>query len=283
MADEYPVSQPDNKALGVVIGISVKKIRRGRYQPRWHFDDKALWELVQNIIDLNGNLVEPIIVRPAPGTDEFELIAGERRWRAFKLGNFETIPAIVRHVDDETAALMAYSENEFREPLNSLEKAKIWLRMRNDFDWRQEDLAKRISVDRGVIANHERLLKLPEPVQEHLAVGDLTESKARLLHGLAEKLACSIADEAVAKGLSLREIEALVKRAKKDQPPAPVRRREDPDVARWLRRFSEVIGFQTELEQAKGKEKGGYLKIRYYELSDLSSIQSRLGVRSGDG
>lgn len=275
----------DIKTLGSVSGIPVAKIRRGRYQPRWNFDEKALFELVQNILVL-GCVLEPIIVRPIPVTDLFEIIAGERRWRASKLARFDYVPALIRNVDDQTAALMAYSENEYRESLNSLEKAKLWKLMRTDFSWRQEDLARELGIDRGVIANHERLLTLPEPVQAHLGVGDLTESKARLLHALPSKLACQIADQVVTQQLSLRELATLIKKHRATatgDKAKPEPKREDPNVARWLSRMSERIGFPTELETAKSGEKGGYLKIRYYELSDLSSIQSRLGVRNADG
>jgi ParB family chromosome partitioning protein len=195
--------------------LPVSQVRPNPYQPRQHFDTERLQELASSL--QTQGLLQPIVVRRQ--LDGFELIAGERRWRAAHLAGLETIPALVRRASDEEVLALALLENLQREDLNPLEEARAYQRLQTEFHLRQEDVAQHVGKDRSSIANALRLLKLPPVLQEDLEAGRLTMGHARALLALeSEEEQLRLRDQILASGLSVRETEGHV-RAQKRTPP----------------------------------------------------------------
>ena len=195
--------------------LPVSQVRPNPYQPRQHFDTERLQELASSL--QTQGLLQPIVVRRQ--LDGFELIAGERRWRAAQIAGLETIPALVRRASDEEVLGLALLENLQREDLNPLEEARAYQRLQTDFHLRQEDVAQYVGKDRSSIANALRLLKLPQVLQEDLEAGRLTMGHARALLALeSEEEQLRLRDQILATGLSVRETEAHVRAQKRTAP-----------------------------------------------------------------
>lgn len=195
--------------------LPVSQVRPNPYQPRQHFDTERLQELASSL--KTQGLLQPIVVRRQ--LDGFELIAGERRWRAAHLAGLETIPALVRRASDEEVLGLALLENLQREDLNPLEEARAYQRLQTEFHLRQEDVAQYVGKDRSSIANALRLLKLPPVLQEDLEAGRLTMGHARALLALeSEEEQLRLRDQILASGLSVRETEAQVRTQKRTAP-----------------------------------------------------------------
>ena len=195
--------------------LPVSQVRPNPYQPRQHFDTERLQELASSL--QTQGLLQPIVVRRQ--LDGFELIAGERRWRAAQIAGLETIPALVRRASDEEVLGLALLENLQREDLNPLEEARAYQRLQTDFHLRQEDVAQYVGKDRSSIANALRLLKLPQVLQEDLEAGRLTMGHARALLALeSEEEQLRLRDQILATGLSVRETEAQVRAQKRTAP-----------------------------------------------------------------
>jgi ParB family chromosome partitioning protein len=192
--------------------LPVSQVRPNPYQPRQHFDPERLQELAHSL--QTQGLLQPIVVRRQ--LDGFELIAGERRWRAAHLAGLETIPALVRRASDEEVLGLALLENLQRDDLNPLEEARAYQRLQSEFHLRQEDVAQYVGKDRSSIANALRLLKLPRVLQEDLETGRLTMGHARALLALeSEEAQLRLRDQILASGLSVRETEAHVRAQKR--------------------------------------------------------------------
>ncbi len=266
----------EESAFGLKI-LSPEQLVPGRYQPRSHFDQKSLLELGQSFLENGIGIIEPIVVRPKPGAGNlYEIVAGERRWRAAQLVSQARIPCMVRNFTDLQALQAALVENDQRKDLNSVERAKAYQMAIEEFELTHEALGQMLGASREVITNHLRLFTLPLAVQELLGYGRLTESKVRCLYGLPAADAVRIARQAAEEGLGYRQIEALAKAAKRPGRAAAAPEREDPDERRWLQAVSEKLGHEALLEKAKKGQKGGYLKIRYLSMDDLSSITKKL-------
>ena len=195
--------------------LPVSQVRPNPYQPRQHFDTERLQELASSL--KTQGLIQPIVVRRQ--LDGFELIAGERRWRAARLAGLETIPALVRRASDEEVLGLALLENLQRDDLNPLEEARAYQRLQTEFHLRQEDVAQYVGKDRSSIANALRLLKLPPVLQEDLEAGRLTMGHARALLALeSEEAQLRLRDQILASGLSVRETEAQVRAQKRSAP-----------------------------------------------------------------
>lgn len=272
----------DESVFGLKI-LSPEQLVPGRYQPRSNFDRQSLLALGQSILSDIG-MMSPIIVRPKPGAGNlYEIVAGERRWRAAQLVSMDRVPCMVRNFNDLQAMKAALEENDKRKDLNSMERAKAYKMAIEEFDLTHESLGKMLggefgekSKSREVITNHLRLFSLPVAVQELLGEGRLTESKVRFLFGLPAADAVRIARQAVEDGLGYRQIEALAKAAKRPARAPSTPEREDPDERRWLQAVSERLGHEALLEKSKKGQTGGYLKIRYLSMDDLSSITKKL-------
>lgn len=202
--------------------LLVDQLQPGQYQPRQQFEDAALQELADSI-KVQG-VVQPIIVRPV-GTDKYEIIAGERRWRASKLAGLDRVPVVIRQADSQATLAMALIENIQREDLNPIETAIGLKRLLKEFDLTQQAVADAVGRSRAAVSNLLRLLKLPKDIQESLHKGDLSMGHARAIISLPEPVQKELASKAIDKGWSVREIEEaaqqilvpkkLVKNAKK--------------------------------------------------------------------
>ena len=246
-------------------------IQRGKYQPRRDMDPQALEELAQSI--KAQGVMQPIVVRPI-GSGRFEIIAGERRWRASQQAGQETIPAMVRDVPDETAIAMALIENIQREDLNPIEEAVALQRLQQEFQLTQQQVAEAVGKSRVTVANLLRLIALPEVIKTMLSHGDLEMGHARALLGLPENQQVEGARHVVARGLTVRQTEALVRQwlSGKQEPAEPVK--PDPDIARLEQRLAERLGSAVQIRH--GKKGKGQLVIGYNSLDELQGVLAHI-------
>lgn len=257
--------------------LPVEVLVPGRFQPRTEFDLAALRRLSESMLKNDLGVIEPLVVRPKAGAGGlYEIVAGERRWRAAQMAGFDRVPCMVRHYDDLQAMVAALTENEDREGLNSYERARTYRMAVDEFKLSHQECADLFRLSRALITNHLRLFALPEAVQAHLAAGRLTEVKVRPLQGLPAGDAVRVADEAVALELSSRQIELKVKSLHVKAAVKPAIK-QDPDERIYIERVSQMLGHPVELEKIAGPgATGGYLKVRYLTIDDLGSITRKL-------
>lgn len=251
--------------------IPVELVERGRYQPRRDMSPEALEELAESI--RAQGVMQPIVVRPI-STNNFEIIAGERRWRAAQLAGLKRIPAVVRYVEDEAAIAMALIENIQREDLNPMEEALALSRLKEEFELTHQQVADAVGKSRAMVTNLLRLLSLEESARRMLEHGDLEMGHARALLGLQGEDQAEAARLVVAEGLNVRQTEALVREfgKPKPEPKAPVA--QDPNVKALMRELSERLGAPVDIKQgAKGK---GKLVISYSSLDELEGILAHI-------
>jgi len=246
-------------------------IQRGKYQPRRDMDPSALEELA-NSIKAQG-VMQPIVVRPIGG-GRFEIIAGERRWRASQQAGLDKIPAMVREVPDEAAIAMALIENIQREDLNPIEEAVALQRLQQEFELTQQQVADAVGKSRATITNLLRLIALPEEIKTLLSHGDLEMGHARALLGLPLEQQVEGARHVVARGFTVRQTEALVRQwlNSKEKPAEKVKA--DPDINRLEQRLAEKLGAPVQIKHGqKGK---GQLVIRYNSLDELQGVLAHI-------
>ena len=253
--------------------IDIDRIKRGRYQPRQVFEPEALQGLADSI-SAQG-VVQPIVVRPEG--DHFELVAGERRWRAAQLAGLQKIPAVIRELDARATAAIALIENIQREDLNPLEEAQAFMRLIEEFDLTHQQVADSVGRSRAAVSNMLRLLDLAEPVKEQVNKGLLDMGHARALLALIRHDQIEVAMIVVNRGLSVRETEQLVKKTlttqDKGKAQAPV---SDPDVKRLETRISEKLGAGVKIKS--GKKGSGQLIISFHSSAELDGILEHLSV-----
>lgn len=246
-------------------------IHPGRYQPRSVFDEDRLEELASSI--RAQGVVQPIVVRSV-GTDKYELIAGERRWRAAQLAGIDRIPAVVREVADEVAVAMSLIENIQREDLNPLEEATALRRLIDEFQMTHQQAADAVGRSRAAVSNLLRLLELMQEVKDMVDVRELEMGHARALLSLSDDLQLQAAREVVLKRLSVRDTENLVRRLR--NPKKTSGRRIDPDILRLQNQIGESLGTQVKIQhQATGK---GKLVISYNNSEEFEGILERLDL-----
>ena len=251
--------------------IPLEAIHPGRYQPRSVFDEEKLEELASSI--RAQGVVQPIVVRSS-GDGEYELIAGERRWRAAQLAEIDEIPAVVRDVPDEVAVAMSLIENIQREDLNPLEEATGLRRLIDEFKMTHQEAADAVGRSRAAVSNLLRLLELMQEVKEMVDGRDLEMGHARALLSLGEELQVQAAREVVQKRLSVRETEALVRRLQNAGRKSD--RRVDPDILRLQNSIGETLGARVKIQhQASGK---GKLVISYNSSDEFEGILERLDL-----
>jgi ParB family chromosome partitioning protein len=255
--------------------LPVDFIIANRANPRRTFDPDQLEELTNSIRE--KGVMSPLLVRPTDDPNIFELIAGERRWRASQMAGLHDVPVIVRDVDDKEALELAIIENVQRADLNPLEEAMGYGQLIEQFDYTQQDLAQVIGKSRSHVANTLRLLRLPEDVRGMVASGTLTAGHARTLITVEDPAA--LARQIVDKGLSVREAEALSQQRDlpKRKPLADTGEQRDADTLALERRLSDALGLSVSLSHS---ERGGKLEIRYKTLEQLDNICVRLTGRS---
>jgi ParB family chromosome partitioning protein len=270
-------SSPEPGKDGRLADIPIEFIRRGKYQPRRDMHPEALEEMAESI-RVQG-VMQPIVVRPlsAVGTDgvQYEIIAGERRWRATQIAGLDKIPAVIRDVSDEAAIAMALIENIQREDLNPIEEAIALKRFQDEFELTHQEVAAAVGKSRTTVTNLLRLISLSDDVKKLLEHGDLEMGHARCLLTLASDEQREIARQVVAKGLSVRQTEALVRHAQKqDEQLATPEAKMSPDIRKLQDDLSDKIGVPVQVQHsAKGK---GKLVLNYNNLDELDGILAHL-------
>jgi ParB family chromosome partitioning protein len=249
--------------------IPIDLIQRGRYQPRVDMKAETLRELADSI--KSQGIVQPIVVRAMDGPNRFEIVAGERRWRAAQIAGLHEVPAIVRDVSDQVAASVALIENIQREQLNPLEEAQALHRLIHEFGMTHQDVADSIGRSRASVSNLLRLLELHVEVKKLLEAGELEMGHGRALAGLPSAMQVQAANKIVAAGMSVRQAEKLVaelRRPKKPDrsPPHTV----DPDVRQLEESLAERLGAAVTIRH--GRNGKGSLSINYNSLDELDGI-----------
>ncbi|UZP73711.1 ParB/RepB/Spo0J family partition protein [Candidatus Paraluminiphilus aquimaris] len=266
---ESAPSSSSTPADGELRQIRLERLQRGKYQPRVEFDDTALNELAESI--KAQGVMQPIVVR-AISSDRFEIVAGERRWRASQIAGLDSIPGLVRDISDETAIAMALIENIQRENLNPMEEARALKRLQAEFELSQQEIANAVGKSRSVIANLLRLLSLEAGAAELLETGRIDAGHAKVLLALEGNHQVMAARKVAAAALSVRQTEALVK-AILNPKDAEIKTKVDPDIDRLERSLSEQFGTKVSIENKNGR---GRLIIQYSNLDVLDGILGRM-------
>ncbi|HYD78881.1 MAG TPA: ParB/RepB/Spo0J family partition protein [Paucimonas sp.] len=257
--------------------LGVEQLQAGKYQPRTRMDEGALNELAASI--KAQGLMQPILVRPvgSNGHDRYEIIAGERRFRAAQLAGLTEVPVLVKDVDDQAAAAMALIENIQREDLNPLEEAQGIHRLITDFSFTHEQAANAVGRSRSAVSNLLRLLNLAKPVQTMLMAGDIDMGHARALLATDSATQITLANQIVAKRMSVREAEKLVARATTEQAANGKRdgvREKSRDIARLEEELSDALATQVVIKL--GAKNRGQLIIDFADLDALDGVIAKL-------
>ena len=251
--------------------LDIDRIQRGKFQPRQHFDQQSLQELADSI--RSQGVVQPIVVRPE--ASHFELIAGERRWRAAQIAGLQKIPAVIRDLDSSAAAVVGLIENIQREDLNPLEESQALMRLIEEFELTHQQVADSVGRSRASVTNLLRLLDLADPVKDLVNRGLLNMGHARALLGLIRHDQIEVANLVVKRGLSVRETEALVKlKLKGGSPKNPAINQPDPDIRRLETSVSEKLGAAVKIRT--GKQGSGQLIISFHNSDELDGILQHL-------
>jgi ParB family chromosome partitioning protein len=265
---------------GQLVKLPIEWLQRGKYQPRRDMDADALEELA-NSIKAQG-VMQPIVVRPVVNDSNslirYEIIAGERRWRATQLAGHDTIPAVVRDVGDDAAIAMALIENIQRENLNPMEEAVALQRLKEQYELTHQEVADAVGKSRVTVTNLLRLMSLTDEVRRMLERGDLEMGHARALLGLTDNAQREAANNVVNKGLSVRQTEALVRNLHQQSEQAKggksIETKLDPDIRRLQDDLSEKIGVPVLVQHsAAGK---GKLVLKYNSLDELDGILAHI-------
>ncbi len=249
--------------------LPVEYLQTGKYQPRKDFDPEALAELADSI-RVQG-IIQPIVVRSL-AHNRYEIIAGERRWRAAQLANLSEVPVIVREMTDETAIAMALIENIQREDLNSIEEAEAMQRLLDEFGLTHQQLSTAVGKSRTAVTNSLRLLQLSSDVKTMIERGDLDMGHGRALLTLDREGQIKAAKTILSKGLSVRETESLVRRMQQSDKPEVIKKI-DPDTQRLQNTLSDKLSADVQIHhQSSGK---GKLVIKYNSLDELEGIIQR--------
>ena len=272
------LGRPKNRPLSVSADqdgdmkhVPIDLIQRGKYQPRTDMHEEALQELA-NSIKVQG-VMQPIIIRPI-SSDRYEIIAGERRWRASQIVGLDTIPAMIKPVGDEAAIAMSLIENIQRENLNPIEEAMALKRLQDEFELTQQEVADAVGKSRTSVTNLIRLIGLSIDVRRMLEHGDLEMGHARALLSLPDIQQSEAARTVVGRGLSVRQTESLVRRLIAGGGEARASKLVDPDIKNLEENLAEKLGAQVMIQHtAKGK---GRLVLKYNSLDELDGILSHI-------
>jgi ParB family chromosome partitioning protein len=262
------------KNEGSLQTLLISELQPGKYQPRSIMQEEALHALSQSI--LKQGVMQPIIVRPV-GNNQYEIIAGERRWRAAKLANLNEVPVIIKNIPDESALAMALIENIQRENLNPLEEAVGIKRLIDEFNMTHEEAADAVGKSRVTVSNLLRLLTLTKPVQDRLLNGKIDMGHARALIGLEGSQQIMLCEEIIQKNLSVREVEILVKNLQNGyktgtSPSSP--KKTNADVSQLEESLAEALGASVTIDAKKNGS--GILKVHYRNLEQLDEILKKI-------
>ena len=255
---------------GAFLSLPVDAIRRGKHQPRRIVEESALEELAHSV--RTRGIVQPIVVRPAE-SGSFEIVAGERRWRAAQMAGLADVPAVVRECSDREAAAVALIENIQREDLNPIEEAQGYRTLADEFGLTHQELADAVGRSRSAVSNALRLLDLNDDVRALVEQGELDMGHARALLSLSGAVQSETAAEVVRRDLSARETEKLVRSKAREEPP-PERPSRDPDVVRLENELADRLGAKVRIDhRTRGR---GSLTIHYTSLEALDGILERI-------
>jgi ParB family chromosome partitioning protein len=275
------VSDTPTVASGLPTELALDRLRAGRYQPRTRMDEGSLYELAESI--RSQGVMQPILVRPLAESGRYEIIAGERRFRAAQLAGLDEVPVLVKAVPDEAAAVMALIENIQREDLNPLEEAQGLKRLVDEFGLTHEQAAQAVGRSRSAASNLLRLLNLAAPVQQMLMAGDVDMGHARALLPLPAAQQILTANEIVAKKLSVRDAERLANKALNPGRQTPLlRMRQDKsrDIVRLEEQLADALTADVEIRVQRKTKRGeqGEIAIRFGSLDELSGLLDKLGA-----
>jgi ParB family chromosome partitioning protein len=262
--------------------LQLTQLQRGKYQPRMQMRESELEELAQSI--RTQGVMQPLLVRSI-GQNKYEIIAGERRFRAAAMAGLNTVPVLIKNVDDQTAAAMALIENMQREDLNPLEEADGLARLIADFGFTHEQAAQVVGKSRSAVTNLLRLTQLSKSVQALLMSGEIDMGHARALLPIPAAMQIGLAQRVAAQGLSVRETEklasGLLNTSKKtntnDANKTKQNKKPDPDLKRIETQMSDAIGLAVEI---KSRTKGGEIKIKFSHADELNSLFKKIGISS---
>lgn len=260
--------------------LKLTQLIPGKYQPRTQMGESELAELAQSI--RTQGIMQPLLVR-AVGHNQYEIIAGERRFRAAGMAGLEAVPVLIKNVDDQTAAAMALIENMQREDLNPLEEAQGLARLITDFSFTHEQAAQIVGKSRSAVTNLLRLTQLSKSVQSLLMSGDIDMGHARALLPIPPAMQIGLAQRVAAQGLSVRETEKLAQNllnvAKRSATQGIEKNplKTDPDLKRLETQMADLIGLFVEI---KPRAKGGEIKIKFSQADELQSFMQKLGLNS---
>lgn len=263
-------SSAELRANGELHDLPLEYLQPGQYQPRKQMDKEPLDELAQSIRE--QGVMQPILVRPI-SAKRYEIIAGERRWRASQLAQKDTIPAIVKELDDQTAIALALIENLQREDLNPMEEAEALFRLQQEFKLTQEEVAKTVGKNRATVANMLRLIKLDEKVKLNLADSQIEMGHARAMLSLDSSQQRELSKEIINKNLTVRQTEARVKSLLNPQEKTSSLEK-DPDIKRLERDLGDRLGAQIQIKH--GSKGRGKLVINYGSLDELGGIIQKI-------
>ena len=270
-----PIQTPAAAAPAISYGpqeVDIDLIEPSPYQPRTTFREEALDELARSI--QASGIIQPLVLRPIG--DRFQLIAGERRWRAAQRAGLRKVSSIIKNVPDELALEMTLVENIQREDLNAMEQARAFERLMDEFQLTQETVAERTGKDRTTVANAIRLLKLETTIQEWIEEGKLTAGHGRALLAVAEsQLRMRYAQRAARGGLTVRQIERLASRRSRNAKAAAAEVHVDPNVREAIEELQRHLGTKVLLRE-KTKVRPGQLVLEYYDDAQLMGIYDRL-------
>lgn len=251
--------------------IPVEFLSRGRYQPRRVFNQTALEELAESI--RSQGVIEPIIVREIQ-KNAYEIIAGERRWRASQLAGLSVVPCVIRDYTDAQAAEVTLIENIQREELNPIEEAEALMLLIRDFHYTHEAVAKAVGHSRAKITNTLRLLQLDKRVQQLLIEKELSEGHGKMLAGLDAQLQWSLAQKAVAENWSVRQLELNIQQSRNQSQPA---QNKDANVKRLEKRMSQHFGAEAIIDN-NPNQRSGWVKLKYQNYDVLQGLLQKMGL-----
>ncbi len=249
--------------------LNLDQLSPNPFQPRSDFDQEKLDELAQSIKE--HGIIQPIVVRHVEG--KYQIVAGERRWRAAQIAGLEKVPVVVKEMDDASMMQMALIENVQREDLNPMEEALAYKRLMEEFELKQDEVASRVGKSRSAVANSVRLLNLPEEVQNLVSQGNISSGHARALLGLASKdMVIKLAERIVSKGLSVRQVEEIIKdmhRLSSSTTTTVTRTSKDPNITDLEDSIQKILGTKVKMVGSYDK---GKIEINYYSSEDLDRL-----------
>lgn len=249
--------------------LNLDQLSPNPFQPRSDFDQEKLDELAQSIKE--HGIIQPIVVRHVEG--KYQIVAGERRWRAAQIAGLEKVPVVVKEMDDASMMQMALIENVQREDLNPMEEALAYKRLMEEFELKQDEVASRVGKSRSTVANSVRLLNLPEEVQNLVSQGNISSGHARALLGLASKdMVIKLAERIVSKGLSVRQVEEIIKdmhRLSSSTTTTVTRTSKDPNITDLENSIQKILGTKVKMVGSYDK---GKIEINYYSSEDLDRL-----------